>query len=147
MSQSLNDAADGFEAICNAVAPTEIAFYSEPTELLSPPIVAGIAGEVYFSGMKSVNAADLLFDVMADLELSTSADVTGWAEAVRRIRTLTSPYGSGSIAVAIRANPTLGGKVSSCLPADGGLMAEVLKGYQDGNRWTARLRYKVRLAA
>lgn len=146
MAQSLNDAADGLEAIINAVDAT-ITFYSEPTELLSPPTPAGIAGEVYFSAMKAVNPADKIFEVTADVELSTPADVSGWSAAVRRIRTLTSPFGSGSILTAVRADKTLGARVNSCLPIGGGLSAEVLKGFQDGHRWTARLRFAVQLTA
>jgi hypothetical protein len=147
MSQSLNDAADGLEAIVEAIDST-IAFSPEPNELASPATVAGIYGEVFFSGLKATNPADQVFEVVAEIELSTPADVDGWSAAVRRIRTLTSPFGSGSVMTAIRADKTLGGRVSSCLVAPGSLGAETLKGFQDGNRWTApRLRFIVRLTA
>ncbi len=147
MAQSLNDAADGLAAIVNAIDDA-IEMYSEPAEILSPPEVAGIAGEVYFSGLHAINPADLIHEVTADLEFSTPADVEGWRAAVRRIRTLTSPYGSGSFLAAIRADKTLGGRVHSCLPAPGSLGAEAIKGYQDGARWTApRVRVLIQLTA
>jgi len=147
MGQSLNDAADGFEAIIEAI-DSSILFYSEPEEILSPPTEAGIAAELFFSRLRAVGPADKLFDVDATIEFSTPSHAAGWSAAVRRIRALTTPFGALSVWAAVRANLTLGARVVSALPAGGGsLGGEVRKGYQDGDRWTAEARFIVRLQA
>lgn len=146
MTSTLNDAADGFEAVINAIDSTTVKFYSEPEE---KPVADGavVNGELFFRNFKqvgSMGASD--WNVEAVIELSTPSNKTNWSDAIRRIRDLTSPTGSMSIYQAIAADPTLGGRVVAVVPIDLGLVEEVHKKFHDGVRWTQELRFKVRLA-
>lgn len=145
MSQTLNDVADGFKAVANAIDPS-IRFYAEPDE--KPDGAGGkINGEVFFRNLKMVNAAAKLYDVDAIIELSTPANQQDWSAAVRRIRDLASPYGTRSLWAAVIENPTLGGRVGSARALDGALLDETRKKFADGDRWCQEIGFKVRLAA
>lgn len=146
MAQTLNDAADGFEAIGTAL-DSSISFYSEPVENLHTATPTGIAAEVFFSGIRMVNPAARLYEVTATVEFSTPSHISGWSAAVRRIRDLTSPYGSLSFWAAVLDDDTLGGRVTSCVPVQGALGTETRKGFNDGERWTAEISFRVQLAA
>lgn len=152
MGQSLNDAADGFKAVFEAIAPGKVRFYPEPEE--KPSTEADVTAEVFFQSAVMANVNASLYDVDAIIELSTPANKPGWSGAVRRLREMTSPHGPKSVYTAIVGDPvlgivgdnTLGGRVHSALPLDRYLRVEARKKFADGERWTQEIGFRVRLA-
>lgn len=145
-TSTLNNAADGFEAVITAI-DSSVTFYSEPEEKPNALAAGAVNGEVFFRNSKQVGALGTShWDIEAILELSTPSNRPGWSGAVRRIRDLTSPTGTNSIYQAIAADPTLGGRVVAVTPIDRGLVDETRKKFHDGDRWTQETHFKVRIA-
>ena len=143
---TLNDAADGIVAVVGAI-DNGIRFYPEPVEehAGSP----SVTGEITFANMAMVGpTAGGRWTVDATLLITTRASQGGgWAAAIRRNRGYMSPHGDKSIIQAILADDTLGGRVVSCLPKQGGMFDERRIEFADGDRWTQELVFVVRLGA
>lgn len=141
MTTGQNDVADALKAVVEAIA-TDVRFYPEPDEKPA----GGISCEVFFANVQRLShGTSGAWEMSADIELSTPANSPGWSAAIRRIRSMSDPYGTTSIMAAIEADKTLGGVVVGCLPSPGpiGFSDEVRKKFMDGDRWTKTLRFKV----
>lgn len=137
---TLNEIADAIETVA-ASADATLRIYPEPEEKPG----GDVSAELYFLGMRRVgHGANAVWKLDAVLEFSTPANKPGWSGAIRRIRTLCGPSGTGSVLAAIEADTSLGGVVSGCLAAPRATTGdEVRKRWPDGDRWSKELRLEV----
>lgn len=140
---NLNDASDGLVAVINDI-DDEILFFPEAVEAHPPaPLVTG---EITFRAPTVLGPVrNSTWEYEAVLTLVTPANVPGWPDAIRRLRQYASPFGDKSIYQAIVADQTLGGKVKSCLPKQGGLSVEERLKFPGGDRWIVEMLFAVRI--
>lgn len=136
-----NTIADALETVVNAISGAPVKFYSEPEEKPGGTVSA----ELFFDSTRAIGqGANALWAALLTVEFSTPANLPGWGESVRRIRTLCDTTGAGAVQTAIRTDGTLGGAVVGCLPAPGKATGpETRKKFLDGDRFCKELYLEV----
>lgn len=140
---NLNDAA---AAMVDAINKIDDGIHFFPTATLDHPDEPQVTGEIAFRQAEHGGAfAQSAWAYEAILTLTTQANMEGWQDALFRMREYASPFGPKSIFQAFARDQTLGGKVRSCLPKQGGLLDERRIKFGDGDRWTQDMTFEVRI--